>query len=215
MDTRSEPKLTIDDLGRAAAVCRSTLEPALDEDWTARAGDLSWTCQRTLDHVVDTLFYYAVMLATRATARPVIPRNGDPDRSPRELLAVVDSATAVLAEVVRAAPPKTRAFHPAGMTDPEGFIAMGCEEILIHTSDIAEGLRRPCHPPLDLVERVLWRLFPWAPPGHDPWLTLRWACGRVALPDRERLDPNWYWHSAPLSEWDGAIKRRTAPPAWS
>lgn len=215
MDARPNPGLTVDDLVRAAAVCRSTLEPALDEDWTARAGDLTWTCQRTLDHVVDTLFYYAVMLATRATARPVMPRNGDLARTPIELLAIVESAAAVLAEVVRAAPAGTLAFHPAGPTDGEGFVALGCEEILIHTSDIAIGLGRPCLPPLDLAERVLWRLFPWAPPEHDPWLTLRWACGRVALPDRERLDPNWYWHSAPLSEWDGTVKRRTAPPAWT
>jgi uncharacterized protein (TIGR03083 family) len=215
LTARVDPLLTVDDLLRAAALCRETLAPALDEDWTARAGDLNWTCQRTLDHIVDTLFFYAVMLATRATVRPAMPRNGDPARSPRELLEVVEAAAAVLADVVRAAPPEARGFHPAGLTDPEGFVALGCEEVLIHTDDIAAGLGRRFEPPAELAERVLRRLFPWAPEGDDPWLTLRWACGRVALPDRERLDPNWYWHSAPLSEWDGTVKRRTAPPAWS
>lgn len=215
VDSRLDLPLSVDDLARAAAVCRSTLEPALNEDWTTRAGDLNWTCQRTLDHVADTLVYYAVMLATRATARPVMARNGDSARSPRELLEIVESTAAVLADVVRAAPEETRAFHPAGMTDRGGFMALGCEEILIHTSDIAAGVRRPCHPPHDLVNRVLRRLFPWAPLDHDPWLTLKWACGRVALPDHDRLDSNWYWHSAPLSEWDGTVKRRTSPPAWS
>ncbi len=215
MSPRVEPGLNVDDLAKAAASCRTALEPALDEDWDARAGDLNWTCQRTLDHVVDTLFFYAVMLATRATVRPTAARNGDAGRSPRELLEIVASAAAVLADVVRAAPPDTRAFHPAGMTDREGFVALGCEEILVHTYDIALGLGCPYDPPHELVERVLWRLFPWAPHNHDAWLTLKWACGRVALPDRARLDPSWYWHSAPLSEWDGTVKRRTAPPAWT
>ncbi len=215
MSSRFIPRLTADDLALAASACRTALEPALDEDWTARAGDLNWTCQRTLDHVVDTLFFYAVMLATRATARPPAPRNGDPSSSPHDLLDSVDGAAAVLADVARSAPPDSRAFHPAGMTDPEGFVALGCEEILVHTFDIASGLGCAYSPPVDLVERVLWRLFPWAPEGHDAWLTLRWACGRDQLPDHDRLDPNWYWHSAPLSEWDGKVKRRTAPPAWT
>jgi hypothetical protein len=215
MSVRIDPVVTVDDLIGTAARCRAALEPALAEDWTARAGDLNWTCQRTLDHIVDTLFFYAVMLATRATARPVPARDGDPSKSPAELLTILESAAAILADVARAAPPGTRAFHPAGMTDPAGFLALGCEEMLIHTDDIAIGLGCPFSPPAELVERVLWRLFPWAPAGHEPWRTLKWACGRVALPDRERLDPNWYWHSAPLSEWDGTIKRRTAPPHWT
>ncbi|MDQ3695121.1 MAG: hypothetical protein M3464_16050 [Chloroflexota bacterium] len=215
MASPSPAAVTTADLVLAAATCRETLAPALDADWTIRAGDLNWTCQRTLDHVVDTLVFYAVMLATRATARPIPARDGDPAKSPAELLTIIESAAAILADVARAAPEGTRAFHPAGMTDPEGFLALGCEEILIHTDDIARGLGCPCAPPPDLVDRVLWRLFPWAPAGHEPWQTLKWVCGRVALPGRERLDPNWYWHSAPLSEWDGKVKRRAAPPAWT
>jgi hypothetical protein len=58
------------------------------------------------------------------------------------------------------------------------------------------------------------RIFPWAPAEGDPWAALRWAAGRAALPDRERLGPDWYWHCAPLAEWDGTIKKRTTPPAW-
>ncbi|HET7092456.1 MAG TPA: maleylpyruvate isomerase N-terminal domain-containing protein, partial [Thermomicrobiales bacterium] len=179
------------------------------------AGDLAWDCRRTLDHIADSLAFYALLLATRATARKRPPRNGDPARSPAELLDVVEGMAAVLSEVARAAPAGARSFHPAGMGDAEGFVAMGCEEILIHADDIAAGLGLPFAPPADLAERVVRRLFPWAPTDRDPWRALRWACGRTALPDRPRLGPDWWVHCAPLAEWDGTIKMRTSPPAWT
>jgi hypothetical protein len=100
------------------------------------------------------------------------------------------------------------------MADVSSWIALACEEIVLHTDDIAQGLGLGYRPPDDLSTDVLARLFPWAPTGIDPWAALRWAAGRSALPDRERLGPDWYWHCAPLSEWDGTIRKRTAPPAW-
>ena len=213
----ADPSLALrpDDLLLTATICREALTPALAGDWRVAAGDLDWDCRRTLDHIADTLAFYAVHLATRATTRQIPPRNGDPARSPAELLAVVDGMAAILAEVARAAPPGTRAFHPAGMADTEGFVAMGCEEILLHTADIAQGLVRPFQPPDGLTLRITRRLFPWAPGDVAPWAALRWAAGRAALPDRSRLGPDWYWHCAPLSEWDGTITKRTAPPAWT
>ena len=211
----TNPMLTPDDLLLAATACREALTPALAADWTVPAGDLDWDCRRTLDHVADALAFYAVHLATRATARRTPARNGDPARFPADLLTVVEATAAVLAEVVRAAPPGTRAFHPAGLADPESFLAMGCEEILIHTGDVAQGLAQPFRPPPELTARVLRRLFPWAPTDVDPWTALRWASGRAALPDRPRLGPDWYWHCTPLAEWDGTVKRRTVPPAWT
>ena len=44
-------------------------------------------------------------------------------------------------------------------------------------------------------------------PNVDPWSALRWANGRIALPDRERLGPDWGWWCAPLSAWDGTVKK--------
>jgi hypothetical protein len=205
----------------SAAICREALAPALAANWSVKAGDLDWDCRRTLDHIADSLAFYAIHLATRATTRKMPPRNGAPTRRPGEpsdvpeLFDMVEGMAAVLADVAKAAPVGTRAFHPAGMGDPEGFVAMGCEEILIHTDDIAAGLGVPFAPPPDLAARVVRRLFPWAPADVEPWLALRWACGRTALPDRERLGPDWWVHCAPLAEWDGTIKRRTSPPAWT
>jgi hypothetical protein len=62
------PELVPADLMTAARVCRETLAPALDRDWSGPAGDLEWDCRRTLDHIVDTLFLYAAYLASRGTS---------------------------------------------------------------------------------------------------------------------------------------------------
>jgi hypothetical protein len=84
-----DPELVPTDLMTAARVCRETLTPALEGDWSVPAGDLEWDCRRTLDHIVDTLFLYAAYLATRGTERLSPPRNGDPSASPAQLLATV------------------------------------------------------------------------------------------------------------------------------
>jgi len=210
--------LTPDDLIAVAADARAALEPALSADWSAPAGDLTWSRRRTLDHMVDTTLHYAAHVATRATGRLPFVRDGDPARSVPELLSGLTTSAAILAEVCRAAPPDARGFHPAGMADASGFLAMGCQEILVHTHDITLGLGLP-FTPVDpaLTRRVVARIFPWAPPDGDPWDALRWAAGRVALRDRPRLGPDWWWHCAPLSEWDGTVVRRTAatPPGWT
>lgn len=206
--------LRADDLLLAAAACRAALEPGLDRDWSVAAGDLDWDCRRTVDHVADTLLFYAAHLSKRATRRLVPPRNGDPARTPADLLGIVETTAAILSGVVRAAPPDARGFHGAGMADAEGFLAMGCAETVVHTGDIAQGLGLPFAPPDDLAARVTRRLFPWTTLDADGWDALRWSCGRIALPDRERLGPDWYWHCAPLAEWDGTIRKRTAPPMW-
>ncbi|MGZ8763296.1 MAG: VOC family protein, partial [Acidimicrobiia bacterium] len=118
-----------EDLLLAAGVAVECLAGAVEPDWEAPAGHLPWTCRATVDHVVDTLLWYSVQLATESRGPLPAPRRGDPDGKPRFLLASLRSSAAVLAAVVRAADPSVRAFHAAGMADPEGFTAMGCDEI--------------------------------------------------------------------------------------
>jgi hypothetical protein len=206
------PLLTPEDVRTAAAVAREALTPALGRDWETRAGSLDWSCRRTIDHVVDALSLYTAHLAMRARERLPRVRSGNPELTPAELLHAVAIAAAILADVVRAAPPDARGWHPAGLADGSGFVGMACTELLVHAADVAEGLGQPFASPPDLAARVLARLFPWAPAEGDAWATLRWACGRAALDDRERLAPDWYWQCAPLAEWDGTIRKRTAPP---
>lgn len=152
--------------------------------------------------MMSALLYYSVNLATRSTternsgqADPILPID--------ELLDALEGRAFVLAEVVGAAPPDARGEHSMGRADPSGFAAMGCDEMLIHTDDIAAGLEGAFDPPLDVCARVLARLFPWAPGDVEPWAGLRWANGRAPLGGRARLSEDWVWHCAPLSEWDG------------
>jgi hypothetical protein len=115
---------------------------------------------------------------------------------PAGLLQVLEACGALLAAMVRTTPASVRAHHSFGVSDPEGFGAMGAVETLAHTQDMAAGLGLPWEPPADLCARVLARLFPDAPADTDPWPTLLWATGRGELPGRPRLT-EWRWHGAP------------------
>ena len=193
----------------AAAVCREALSDLVDLDWSVPAGELDWSCRQTLEHIPNTQLYYASHLALAAKERLPRALGGEDQLTVAELLLLVEVNGAILEHVIRAAPASTRAFHTAGMADPSGFAAMGCDEILIHTADIAASFEVDFQPPEDLCGRVLARLFPWAPTDVGHWDSLRWANGRIALPGSGPQDENWRWHCAPLSEWDGRIARRT------
>ncbi len=197
-----------DDLIVAARASRDALTPAVPDDWSVKAGDLEWDCRRTVDHIAGALVFYSTHLANRATQLLPRYRREDAELPITNLVAAVPMMASVLREVVTAAPPDARAWHPAGMADVSGFIAMGCCEILIHTADVAQGLDRAFRPPDDLSGRVARRLFPWAPTDVDGWSALRWGAGRLALPGHPRLAPDWLWHCAPLEEWDGTIKKQ-------
>jgi hypothetical protein len=209
-----------DDITTAARLSAALLRSALDADWDTKARDLDWSCRRTLDHIIDTMVLYASAVAICATGRShwIPPRNGDPSASISELLATLESSAAMLELVCAASPPPVRAFHPSGLSDADGFRAMACSEILTHTDDIARGLGLDWRPPDDICERILQRVFPWAPDATEcsnRWEVVRWCCGRAALPTRARLNEKWWWHAAPIAEWDGTRKQRTAPPAWA
>jgi hypothetical protein len=210
-----QPEPKPDHLERVAALCLDALEPATELDWSVPARDLEWSCRRTLDHLPDVMLFYATHLASRATSRQPSTRDGNPHHTVPELLDLSAAAAHVLADVARATPVDARGFHPAGMADASGFIAMACTEWLVHTSDILTGLGCDFGPAPDLVDPVLARIFPWAPTDiPDRWAVFRYETGRAPLGDRPRRDANWYWHCAPLSEWDGTVKRRTKPPGW-
>lgn len=182
---------------------------AAPSTWDAPAGHVTWTCWETAEHVADDLIFYATQLTRTATgdhapftmtARreggPRVAVFADPQAGPAGLLDVVDACGGLLAAAVRAAAPQARGYHVFGVADAEGFAAMGIVEVLVHTADIAAGLGVPWDPPADLCARVLARLFPDVEVTGDPWRTLLWATGRVALPDRPQRT-KWQWHSAP------------------
>jgi Mycothiol maleylpyruvate isomerase N-terminal domain len=199
--------LTADDILEAAAASHQALEPFVARDWSIQAGDLDWNVRRTVAHLCDAAGWYAAHLALQSPRRLRFDFRAHADASNADLLDVLDAAAATLAAVVRAAPPGARAYHNHGMADTTGFVAMGCDEILVHGWDAVRGFGAEFAPSAELAERVLRRLFPWAPINEPPWQALLWANGRADLPSRKRLGPDWVWHCAPLDEWDGAGPR--------
>ena len=181
-----------------------------DPRWDGAAGPLTWSCRTTAAHMANCATSYAAVLARCAMDGAAVAAIGA-DAEPAQLLEVLRSGAALLAAVVRAAGPDDRAWHPFGVADRSGFAAMGCDEILVHGSDVAEGLGVTYDPPRDTCEQTLRRLFPWAPAGVDPWDGLRWANGRAPLgdrlPGRQHL-----WHCTPLSDWDGLPPPRFDAP---
>lgn len=189
-----------------AQQCHSTLAPHAEANWSRRAGTIEWSCRSTLAHV--GLLAYSQQLATRAvTFKPVALTSGS-NASIDELLWTVVVAAHTLAEVAKAAPDSARGFHPAGLSDAEGFVAMAIDELLIHTHDIAAGLGIAFEPDNTIVVNLLDRLFPWWPRDVAPWDALLWVNGRRSLPNHANPGASWLWHCAPLAECDGTI------PCW-
>jgi hypothetical protein len=203
-----------DDLRLLADVCAEALTSVAGRDWSVGVPGLEWSALETATHLARVPLNYACHLATRATSPipfrvgSLIERSDGSPASPATIIAAVRTLAWVLADVVSAAPAGTRAFHVAGMADRSGYVAMACDELLIHTDDILSAFGLHVEPPQDLVPLILARLFPWAPGGVDPWSALRWANGREDLPPPYgRLGPDWIWHCAPVQTWDGTIPR--------
>jgi hypothetical protein len=194
--------VTPQDVRQTASACRRALQPVADTDWGSPAGDLEWSCRATLVHMLAAPLYYAVNLTLRST-QPRPSGQADPSLPVEELLDALEGRAALLAAVCAAAPPQARGVHEWGLADASGFAALACDELLLHTSDIAATLGASFDPPRELCARVLGRLFPWAPRDGDSWAALRWANGRGPLGERPRLAPDWVAHPAPLEEWDG------------
>ncbi|MFI6447703.1 maleylpyruvate isomerase N-terminal domain-containing protein [Kitasatospora sp. NPDC050543] len=207
------PPVTADDVDRAVRLAVAVLRQAPQDAWSAKAGSLTWDCWETAEHLADDLFAYAVQLGPRQpplegevpflweSRRPGGPANAvhaDRSAGPAGLLQVLEASGALLVAMVRTTPPQTRAYHGYGVSDPEGFAAMGVVETLVHTHDLAEGLGLDWTPPADLCARVLTRLFPQAPQDTASWPTLLWATGRGELPGHAR-PTRWRWYGAPRS----------------
>ncbi|MGW2107381.1 VOC family protein [Streptomyces sp. NPDC001948] len=206
--------VTADDVTTAVRLAIDTLRDSPVDKWHSPAGSLEWTCWETAEHLSDDLFSYAAQLGPqRPSVDAYVPyrwstdREGGPanavfaDRSATTagLLLTLEACGALLASMVRTTPPEVRSYHSYGVSDPEGFAAMGIVETLVHTHDIAASLGAGWTPPAGLCDRVLARLFPDAPKDADRWAVLLWATGRGELPGHPRVT-SWKWRSAPLDE---------------
>ena len=208
-ETRStRPAVTPSDLRIAAAICRRTLSPVSDGDWSVPAHGLDWDCRTMLDHACDCLAFYAHDLAGRIQIVEGAARDGFAGADPLELIRTVEILTDVLTLVADGSPAEVRAFHPFGMADPEGFLAMGAVETLLHTWDIATALGVPLTPTDQaeaLAGKIVARLFPWAPAGVPAMNALLACTGRGEVAGFASIGTRWRWHAAPVAEWDGTI----------
>jgi hypothetical protein len=189
---------TCDDLGTLASLVADAWRSGADRDWSARAGDLEWSCTRTADHAVDTVLAPAFFLASRR--RDDYPAYGvstpGPDATPAVLAEAVETAARVLAAVVTATGPDVRAViwrRPNIETrGPVDFVPRGALELILHAHDVCTGLGVTFAPPAELCEALRRHTCDWphwGSPGWtsltmtgDPWADLLQAAGRRPRP---------------------------------
>jgi uncharacterized protein (TIGR03083 family) len=200
------PGVDATDVIAARDLVLAFMRPLATRDWTSPIPDLEWDCEVTLRHMIRAQTIYAAHLATRSTKRLQLSREVDPGLSIEALLDNLYAQISVLAAVLRDAPPEARGWHNSGMTDPGGFSAISCDELLVHTWDIGRGFGESFELPGDICGRVVARLFPqWPPIDADPRHAFLWCNGRIALADRPRQSGDWLWWSRPLEEWNGSF----------
>jgi hypothetical protein len=201
------------DVTTAVALLRSTLRDVPDDAWDVPAGTLTWTCWETIEHTADDLFAYALQIApsdppadTHVPAGYRYLREGGPaltvfverDSGTLGLLRVLEGCGAMLSGVVAGAPADRLSHHSYGISDPEGFAAMGVVETLAHGFDVAGTLGVTWQPPADLCQRAIDRLFPDLPEHPDPWERLLWATGRGTVPGHP-VRESWRWDGRPAA----------------
>jgi len=178
----------------AAAEVRAALRPQTGRDWSVPAGSLSWSCRETAVHIAHDLLAYAGQVAGQpSTAYLPLDLTVRPSASTDDVLDVVLACAGLLAAAVAGAEPSARGWH-WGPTDPDGFAALGVNEMLVHTYDITSGLGVSWAAPAALCSAVVDRLFPDSPAG-EPFAVLLWCTGRAPLGDRPRRE-SWTLRAA-------------------
>jgi hypothetical protein len=108
-----------------------------------------------------------------------------------------------------------RAFHPSGLADLTGWIGMTCTEIIVHTNDACDLATSDIPDEIEAIAgATVDRVLPWTPTDGVGFERLLWATGRRPLSGLPPEPADWWWQSAPLSEWNGSPHRRSAPPQW-
>ena len=199
-----------DDVVRAAEYVTEALAPAIDLDWDVPAGRLEWTVDFTMTHLTAAPAKYALYLSSRSSRFIAVAMEKSPGATKTERVDAIGHVARSLANIAAATPPGVRACHSSGMLDAEGFVALGCLELLVHGYDVMQGLGLALEPPDDLCERMIGRLMPWLVDTGPAWETLLWHTGRIDVPERGPSSDADMWRAVaiPLEEWDGTIPVR-------
>jgi hypothetical protein len=162
----------------AAAVAVAALRPGVDADWSVRAGDLEWSVDRTIAHMTGAPGKYAFYLSSRSTRYVAVRVWPADDATRQERLEAIEGCAAALAGVAATALPDAFGFHVTGMRNAAEFVAMACEELLVHTYDATCGLELPYEPPEELCRLVIEHCYPGQDVRHPVWPFLVWLSGR-------------------------------------
>lgn len=197
----------------AAALLPLGSRPDADPAWAAVSQTVGWTAAHTVEHVADALMFYAGQVARRAQGRLPVLRDGR-KAPPSEQLDNVLTAAHVLAGQLQSLGAE-RAWHPSGLADAAGWAGMAVTELLVHGVDAAQVLGLRLDLPTETCERTVSRVFPWVDSrlGAPAELLLA-VTGRVHIEGLTH-DPEWWWQSAPLTEWNRQPRRRDVPPTWT
>ena len=216
-DAWADRRVRPDDVVRAAAVATSALEPHVAADWSVRAGALEWTVEATVVHVLGALTKESLYLASRSNRFIAVGLVKFREATPTELVASIVPAAQALANVARSTPHGVLAYHSTGMTDAEGYLAMGCAEVLLHTWDACCGLGADFAGPDELCAAILARTYPWVEVEASPWETLLWAFGRRRRGEEPVVPDGIPGLRTPIEDWDGtpATTRRADVVEWN
>ena len=191
-------------LAAAATDAAAALADHADADWSVTAADSTLSCQDLLTHAVDDLVFYAGQVVLASPERSHVPFEVVPweGTAVRDQLAALPVYARMLGLVIDGTPPASRSFHVYGVSDPEGFAAMGAVEVLVHAYDISRALGGAWRPDPGHAGPVVARLFPDAPPagrGEDATDVLLWCTGRTTLAATPRRD-EWRWEGRPAAD---------------
>ena len=163
----------------AAAVVVAALQPGVDADWSVRAGDLEWSVDHTIAHMTGAVAKYALYLSSRSTRYIAVRIMPAADATRQERLEASEGCAAALADVAATAPPDAFGYHVSGMKNAEQFLALACEELLVHAYDVTGGLALPYEPPEQLCRLVIEHCYPGHGDEQRPaWPLLVWLSGR-------------------------------------
>ncbi len=178
--------MTSDEFAGLADFAIGALTKFVDADWTSRAGELEWSCWRTVDHMVDCLFSYALQIGARAQAGylPFEELHAKPDASSLDLVTGLRSVITLLVAIVRDSPTTATASDGVLELGLSDWCARAAYELVLHTHDVVCGLGGTLDPPLDLCRVILESDALWmldreqARRGSDPWAALLLGSGR-------------------------------------
>ena len=185
-----------------------------DRDWSVPAGTLEWSCSKTADHAVDTVFAPALFLASRKLDG--YPGYGmhtpGPDAAPALLVEALETAARVLVAVVGAAPADARAViwrRPQIETARTGRLRaprQRSSSSCMPTMSAPDSVSRSIRPPTSVSGSANTRS-PGRTGSRPDGRPSRWRAIHGPISSSASGRPQCIYHLALRNEWEEAVER--------